>query len=98
MFFEKLYRGELADKETSAKLLDLLNRQKLNNKLPRHLPSGTVIAHKTGELGRVSHDAGIVYTDKGEYIIVVLTESSAPLGAEERIADISKNVYTYFNR
>lgn len=95
-FFEKLYRGELADKESTAKMIDLLKKQRLNKKLPRHLPSGTVIAHKTGELGRVSHDAGIVYTDKGEYIIVVLTESSAPLGAEERIADISKNVFDYF--
>lgn len=97
-FFEKLYRGQLADKEYSAKMLDLLKKQQLNNKLPKYLPQGTVMAHKTGELGQVSHDAGIVYTNKGDYIIVVLSESTAPKGAEDRIANISKDVYTYFTK
>jgi beta-lactamase class A len=54
------------------------------------------MAHKTGELGQVSHDGGIVYTEKGDYIIVVLSESTLPKGAEERIANISKDVYAYF--
>jgi beta-lactamase class A len=95
-FFEKLYKGELADKEYTNKMLDLLKQQKLNIKLPKYLPQEIVMAHKTGELGGVSHDGGIVYTDKGDYIIVVLSDSNAPNGAEDRIATISKNVYAYF--
>ncbi len=95
-FFEKLYKGELANEENTSKMLDLLKKQQLNKKLPKYLPSGTVMAHKTGELGQVSHDGGIVYTDKGDYIIVVLSESTAPKGAEERIATLSKDVYAYF--
>ncbi|MBA3723611.1 MAG: serine hydrolase [Candidatus Levybacteria bacterium] len=95
-FFEDLYGGKLANKDTSNKMIDLLKRQRLNNKLPKNLPEGTVIAHKTGELGPVTHDAGIVYTSKGEYIIVVLSESTNPAVAEERIANISKGVFEYF--
>ena len=55
------------------------------------------IAHKTGEIGYFTHDAGIVFSNKGDYIIVVLTESDFPLATEEQIADISKSVNEYFN-
>jgi beta-lactamase class A len=95
-FFESLYKGELADANMTNTMIELLKGQRLNNKLPKQLPQGTVIAHKTGELGPVTHDAGIVYTDKGNYVIVVLSESTLPAAAEDRIANISKAVYTYF--
>lgn len=98
LFFEKLYKGELADEESTEKMLGLLKRQRLNDKLPKYLPQETVIAHKTGELGWFSHDAGIVYSPSGDYIIVVLSESSSPVGAEDRIAKVSKAVYEYFER
>lgn len=96
LFLEKLYKGELDNEESTTAMIDLLKKQQLNNKLPKKLPEGTEIAHKTGELGYLSHDAGIVFTDKGDYIIVVLSESDYPPGAEERIADLSKAVYEYF--
>lgn len=98
LYLEKLYKNELSNKEYSDQMLDLLKKQKLNNKLPKYLPKGTIMAHKTGELGQVSHDAGIVFSDKGDYIIVVLSKSTSPKGAEDRIALLSKAVYEYFNR
>lgn len=98
LFFEKLYKGELVDEESTEKMLGLLKRQRLNDKLPKYLPQETIIAHKTGELGWFSHDAGIVYSPSGDYIIVVLSESSSPAGAEDRIAKVSKAVYAYFER
>lgn len=94
-FFEALYNGRLANTNSTNTMLDLLKAQRLNNKLPKGLPANTIIAHKTGELGSVSHDAGIVYTDKGNYIIVVMSDSTLPAAAEERIANISKEVYEY---
>ncbi len=96
LFFEKLYKGELTSPQNTVKMLDLLKRQKLNNKLPKYLPAETIIAHKTGELGLFTHDGGIVYGLKGDYIIVVLSKSSSPVAAEERIADVSRKVYDYF--
>lgn len=96
-FFEKLYKGELASELYSEKMMDLLERQQLNNKLPKYLPEGTVVAHKTGEIGWFSHDGGIVFNPKGDYIIVVLSESESPKGAEERIAEVSKAVFEYFS-
>lgn len=95
-FFEKLYKGELSTPEGTRKMLDILKKQKLNDKLPRYLPEGTVVAHKTGEIDYLTHDVGIVFSDKGDYIIAVMSESAFPPGAEERIAELSKNVYDYF--
>jgi beta-lactamase class A len=97
-FLEKLYKGELGSPENTQKMLNFLKAQKLNDKLPKYLPKGTVIAHKTGEIDTLSHDGGIVFTEKGDYIIVVLSESNYPPGAEERIALISKSVFDYFTQ
>jgi beta-lactamase class A len=100
IFMQKLYAGELIDKPTSDKMLTILKRQRLKNKLPKYLPPGTLIAHKTGELDKYSHDAGIVYTDKGDYIIVVMSESdiASRKNAEERIASLSRDVHNYFTQ
>lgn len=97
IFYEKLYNEQLANEENTRIMLDLLKKQQLDHKLPKYFPEGTEIAHKTGELGWFSHDGGIVYSDKGDYIIVVLSESESPAGAEDRIALVSKAVYDYFD-
>lgn len=96
LFFEKLYKGKIVDKEYSDKMIELLKKQQLKNGLPRFLPEGTIIAHKTGEIDWYKHDAGIVFSPAGDYLIVILSESDSPPGAQERIADVSKAVYDYF--
>lgn len=97
LFFEKLYKGQISDGEYTNKMFELLKAQQLNEKLPKYLPPGTSVAHKTGELDFLSHDGGIVTTRKGDYIIVVMSDSSSPEGANDRIAKISEAVYKYFN-
>lgn len=95
-YYELLYNGELIDEEYSRKMLNLLADQQLNDRIPKYLPQGVTIAHKTGEIGGFKHDAGIVYTPKGNYIIVILSRSEDPRGAAERQAQLSRDVYTYF--
>ncbi|MCS6954742.1 MAG: class A beta-lactamase-related serine hydrolase, partial [Candidatus Calescibacterium sp.] len=96
LFFEKLYRGELINPESSQEMMKILKNQKIRRKLPKHLPKNVIIAHKTGELGLYSHDAGIVFHETGDYMIVVLTETQNPSETEERIADFSRDVFMYF--
>lgn len=95
-FYEKLYNGELIDKSYSKQMTDLLLQQELNDRIPKYLPQSVDAAHKTGEIDGYKHDAGIVYTKKGDYIIVLLSRSDDPLAAAEREALLSRDVYNYF--
>lgn len=96
LFFEKLYRGELANQQYTQEMIDLLKDQQLNDGLPKYLPDQSNVANKTGDIGWFKHDGGIVFTDKGDYTIVVMSESDFPPGAQEKIALVSKAVYDYF--
>lgn len=98
LFFEKLYNGKLVDTGSSMEMLEILKNQQLNDKIPKNLPDNIEIAHKTGEIDYFSHDGGIVFTPKGDYIIVVLSESDTPAAANDRIADLSEAVYNYFTK
>jgi beta-lactamase class A len=96
LFFEKLYEGHFAGPESTKQMIELLKKQQINDRIPKYLPEGVEVAHKTGELDFVKHDAGIVFTEKGDYIIVVLSESKSPSGAADRIALLSKDIFEYF--
>lgn len=97
-FLEKLYKREMIDKQKSEEMLSLLKKQQINDKIPKYLPKEIVIAHKTGQLGEFSHDAGLVFTPKADYLIVILSESDTPALAEETMAKISLAVYNYFTK
>ena len=60
---------------------------------PAPLPPGTPVAHKTGEITRIQHDAAIVYAPR-PYVLVVLVRGldDAKRGSA-LIADISRVVY-----
>lgn len=98
LFLEKLYKGELADQINTAEMLDILKAQTFNGGLPKYLPEGVILGNKTGDIGWFKHDAGIIFSEKGDYLIVIMSESESPAGAQERIALISKAVYEYFNK
>lgn len=97
VFYEKLYRGEFVNKKTSDEMIEILKKQELNDRIPKYLPEGTVVAHKTGELFKSKHDSGIVFSKKGDYIIVVMSETKDARKATENIAIFSKKIYDYFN-
>lgn len=98
IFFEKLYNGQIVDKKSSQEMIDILKRQQLNDRIPKYLPKTIQVGHKTGEIDLFKHDAGIIFTPQGDYIMIVLTESDSPSGAAERIALLSKAVYSYFSK
>lgn len=97
-FLEKLYKGEMIDQEYSQKMMDLLAGQTINDRIPKYLPQGTKVAHKTGDIGFFENDAGIVFSPKGDFIIVVLSETKDPAQAGDAIAKISQTTYEYFNK
>lgn len=97
-FFKDLYEKKLVSMEASEEMLELLKQQEMDDRIPKYLPPETVIAHKTGELDGVKHDAGIVYSDKGDYIIVLMSDTGDQTNAAEVEARISGAVYDYFQK
>ena len=95
LLLEKMYEGRLIDPAVSKRCLTILAMQKVNDRIPKRLPAGTVISHKTGLENMICHDAGIVYTAKGNFLICVLTKhrykSARP--SKKVIADIARTVY-----
>lgn len=94
---ELIARGEAASPATTAHLLDLLAAQQHSDRLPAPLPLDVRVAHKTGELPGLRHDAGIVFAPSGPYLLVALVED-APSETEARatIVDLSRAVYAAF--
>lgn len=97
LFFRKLYGGEVVSRQSSDKIIDLLSKSKLNSRIPAQLPKDIKIAHKTAELPRIRHDAGIVYLADNPYIIVLMSKDlKFEDDGVETLANISKDVYEYF--
>jgi beta-lactamase class A len=93
-FFGELVRGSLVSREASARMLARLSRQRTVDRLPAALPAGAVIAHKTGNLGFVTHDAGIVAGPGGApIVVVVLTWDSAEQDGIDLIKEIARLAY-----
>jgi len=91
---ELIYYGGNINKKYSGMMLDILKRQQVGGRLGLYLPEELVIAHKTGDLDRLEHDAGIVYLPDSEYIICVLTnETETNQEGREIIGKISGMVY-----
>ena len=70
--FEAIGKGQAVNPAASAMMVDILKRQKFVDGIPAGLPPGTPVAHKTGSITRIRHDAGIVYGNR-PYVLVVLT-------------------------
>jgi beta-lactamase class A len=87
---ERAYAPEL-----SREMLDILHAQEFRNGIPARLPRAVRVAHKTGEISTIAHDAGVVYPPgRKPYVIAILTEwSPAASGRSATIAEVSHAVY-----
>ena len=60
-----IYANRAASPADCAAMLDVLLGQEFNTEIPAGLPPGTRVAHKTGNIVGVLHDAAIVYPTNG---------------------------------
>ncbi|MGE5576562.1 MAG: serine hydrolase [Syntrophothermus sp.] len=97
MLLEKMAAGQIVDAVASAAMLEIMKRQQYNEKIPKRLPEGLVIAHKTGEISTASHDVGVVYAPGGPMALCVMTQGISDIDfANESIAEISRLIYMAF--
>ena len=94
---EAIEKGTVLSSSSSSEMRDVLLAQEFNEKIPAGLPTGTKVAHKTGEITGVSHDAAVVYPPgRKPYVLVVLTKGIRDGKASGAlIADISRLVWNH---
>jgi beta-lactamase class A len=86
-------RGKAVDAVSSRKMIAILERQKFNEGIPAGLPPGIAVAHKTGEIRGIHHDAAIVFA-KRPYVLVVMVRGLADIKQSAALMyDISRELY-----
>jgi beta-lactamase class A len=95
-----LSEGKAFSPALSRRMMDILHGQEFNQGIPARLPKGARVAHKTGEISTIAHDAGVVYLPKRKpYVLVVLTEwDPEGTGRSRTIASISHTIYEFLTQ
>jgi len=94
LLLQAIAEGQAADPASSKTMLAILERQKFNEAIPAGLPPGTLVAHKTGEITKIHHDAAIVYA-KRPFILVILVRGLSDIKDSSLLmADITRQLYS----
>lgn len=94
VLLERLARGRAVDPRSDGEMVAILARQRLSpDAIPAGVPAGTVVAHKTGNITGIHHDAAIVFAPV-PYVLVVLVRGIGDVKTSAAlIAGVSKAVY-----
>jgi beta-lactamase class A len=96
LVFRTLAEKRAVTAAASEEMLEILAAQEHNDGIPAGLPPGTRVAHKTGSITAIAHDAGLVFRPDGsQYVLVVLTRGFQKGDDAKRvIADISRLLWS----
>jgi beta-lactamase class A len=91
----RIDRGELISKESRNWMLTVLKKTRVRTLLTPGLGPGAQLAHKTGDIGSMIGDAGIVTTSDGKkyYVAMQVERPHNDLRANLLIKDASKLLY-----
>jgi beta-lactamase class A len=99
MIMKAIATGKAGTKEATEKMIAILKDQKWNDMIPKYLPKGVEVAHKTGSITGVHHDAAIVFHPNGKkYVLVLLSKNLKDFDkGTDQLAQISKSIYDFMN-
>lgn len=87
--------GKAYSQKASDEMLSIMLEQQYRSGIPAGLPKAARVAHKTGNISTVHHDAGIVYVDgRKPYVLVILTQFAAETGRGTAVAEVSRDIFT----
>jgi beta-lactamase class A len=93
ILLEAIAKGEAVDPDSSRQMVEILARQKFNEAIPAGLPQGTRVAHKTGELTKIHHDAAIVYGPRPFVLVILVRGMAESKDSAALMADIARRIY-----
>jgi beta-lactamase class A len=89
----KLAQGKAVSAKADAEMVAILKRQKFHDAIPAGLPDGTVVAHKTGNITKIHHDAAIVYGPRPYVVVVLVRGVQDQKVSGQLIASISREIW-----
>ena len=96
--FAALYHGDILDRQRCDEILRILSIPK-GSQIRARLPDDVRVAHKTGSVGGVVVDSGIVYVENRPFVVAVMTNWVTDYdSAAHTIAEITRVGYDYFTR
>ncbi|HXN64243.1 MAG TPA: serine hydrolase [Candidatus Acidoferrales bacterium] len=94
ILLKAIAENRAGDPESCLQMREILERQTFNEAIPAGLPSGTVVAHKTGEITGAHHDAAIVYVPR-PFVLVILVKGINDRDKSSAVmAEITRTVYS----
>jgi beta-lactamase class A len=91
--FTGLHASSIMSPSNSQYLQNLMHQQIYRRGIPAG-SNGSAVADKVGILDAWTHDAGIVYSPKATYVLVVMTTN----GGFGEIRELSQSIYDLYNR
>jgi beta-lactamase class A len=86
--------GKAYSQKACDDMLEIMLDQQYRSGIPAGLPKAARVAHKTGNISTVHHDAGIVYLDgRKPYVLVILTQFTPEQGRGTAVADVSRDIF-----
>lgn len=100
IIMKALAKEKASLKEDCNRMIAILKEQKWNDMIPKYLPKNLEIAHKTGSITGVHHDAAIVYLPNGKkYVLVLLSKNLKDFDkGTDQLAKISKSIYDFVSQ
>ncbi len=71
--YSLLFHGRILDEALRETAVDMLRRQRSTDLFLRYIPENVTVAHKTGGLDYVCHDAGIFYVPHRPFYLGIFT-------------------------
>jgi beta-lactamase class A len=93
ILLQAIAKGKAVDNEGCKEMIAILQRQKFNEGIPAGLPGGISVAHKTGEITKIHHDAAIVFAKRPFVLVILVRGVSDKKESSALMADVSRNLY-----
>jgi beta-lactamase class A len=95
VLFERIAQGRAVSKTADAAMIEILERQKFNDGIPAGLPAGTLVAHKTGSITKIHHDAAIVYAPRPYVLVLLVRGMDDQKKSGALMAQLSQAIYEH---
>lgn len=95
--FRLLEERKMFSDAACEKMLEILHQQEFKRGIPAGLPDTAKVAHKTGGISTVQHDAGLVFLPaRKPYVIVILSEwYTSDHDRQGTVSEVSQRIYEY---